>query len=141
MDLAETFNWLLGLRVRRMREPERYRADLEADADGCVNAVGGLRLDPDGPWRFRAIEGGLPNGDGALVIWRNRPGGDDADGIARDNAVLDAWFRKKGFQRGERRFDVVWVNGDQSLERHRKAEETWEVRLIEADFHRLMFSE
>ncbi len=100
-----------------------------------------LTCDDDGPWHFRAIEGTLPDGRAALVIWRNRPGGDDAEGIARDNAVLDAWFRQEGFQEGDRRFEVVYVNGDQNLERCARAEDTWTVRMIEADFHRLMFAQ
>ncbi len=141
VDLVETFNWLLGLRVRRMHAPERYRADVEADGDGCFSVIGSVALDLDGPWQFRAIEGDLPDGRSALVIWRNRPGGDDADGLARDNAVLEAWFRERRLQQEGRLFDVVWVNGDQNLQRHREAGETWEVRLVEADFHRRMFSE
>ncbi|MBK7042721.1 MAG: hypothetical protein IPH50_02890 [Rhodanobacteraceae bacterium] len=36
-------------------------------------------------------------------------------------------------------FDLIYVNGDNTLENLRVDPETWKVRLIEEDFHRLMF--
>ena len=122
-----------------MAAPEWYGAKTERDQDGCVT-VAELSEDAGGPWRLRPIHGTLPDGRTALVIWRNRPGGDEPHGIARDNAVLDAWFKRKQFQESGRRVDVVYVNGDQNLERLRDPDETWTVRMIEADFQRLMFA-
>ncbi len=36
-------------------------------------------------------------------------------------------------------YDLIHVNGDNNLENLRRADRTWKVRLIEEDFHRLMF--
>ena len=36
-------------------------------------------------------------------------------------------------------FNLIYVNGDNNLENLRTPDETWKVRLIEEDFHRLMF--
>ena len=36
-------------------------------------------------------------------------------------------------------FDVIYVNGDNNLENMKGPDESWKVRLIEEDFHRLMF--
>ena len=34
---------------------------------------------------------------------------------------------------------LIYVNGDNNLENLRGPDDTWKVRLIEEDFHRLMF--
>ena len=36
-------------------------------------------------------------------------------------------------------FDVIYINGDNQLINSRRQDETWEVRLIEEEFLRLMF--
>lgn len=36
-------------------------------------------------------------------------------------------------------FDLIYVNGDNTLENQRVEPEHWKVRLIEEDFQRLMF--
>lgn len=36
-------------------------------------------------------------------------------------------------------YDLVHVNGDNNLENLRRPDDTWKVRLIEEEFHRLMF--
>jgi adenine-specific DNA-methyltransferase len=89
------------------------------------------------------VTGTLPDGRRALVIWRKRPGGDEPEGIERDNLVLDEWFvpvlDRARASDAEHGFDVVYVNGDTNLESLRNAGEVWTVRLIEEDFLRLMF--
>jgi len=66
-----------------------------------------------------------------LVLWR------DVDEV--DNDALDDWFRRQGYNTRDLEYDVIYVNGDNNLENLRRADQTWKVRLIEADFHRLMF--
>lgn len=83
----------------------------------------------------------------SMIIWRKRPGGDEPEGIEQDNAVLDAWFRTQGYSTTDSEFDIVWVNGDNNLANLRQddtpddglGETGWKVRIIEQDFHRLMF--
>ena len=72
----------------------------------------------------------------ALVVWRKLSG--DAE---RDNLALDAWFTKQGYSSKDSEFGLIYVNGSNNLENLKIADESWKVRLIEEDFHRLMFAE
>src|SRR5690606_35691830 len=94
VDLLETFNYLLGLRVERIAAPESCRAAFQRDAEGRLRLQGELTPDPDGPWWFRTVTGTLPDGRRVLVIWRKRPGGDDPEGAEQDNLVLNEWFAR-----------------------------------------------
>jgi adenine-specific DNA-methyltransferase len=53
--------------------------------------------------------------------------------------VLDAWFIKQGYSARDSEFDLIYVNGGNNLENLKTSANTWKVRLIEEDFHRLMF--
>jgi adenine-specific DNA-methyltransferase len=103
VDLVETFNYLLGLRVKH------------------IDSIG----------EFRIVEGTNPDGDKVLVIWRNTK--------EKSNADLDTFFQKQAYRTGDTEFDLIYVNGDNNLENLRRPDETWKVRLIEQEFHRLMF--
>jgi adenine-specific DNA-methyltransferase len=103
VDLPETFNYLLGLRVRH------------------VDVIRGVRV----------IEGLNPDGDRVLVLWRNAK--------EMDSDKLDDWFKKQGYNTKDMEYDLIYVNGDNNLENLRKDEHTWKVRLIEQEFHKLMF--
>ena len=105
VDLVETFNWLLGLTVRHM------------------DLIRGVRV----------VEGTNPEGERALVLWRNVD--------ETDNDVLDEWFRKQDYNTRDQEYDLIYVNGDNNLENLRRDDQTWKVRLIEEEFGRLMFSE
>jgi len=80
---------------------------------------------------FRVVEGTNPNGEKVLVIWRNTQDNSNDD--------LDNFFQKQAYKTGDNEFDLIYVNGDNNLENLRRANETWKVRLIEQEFHRLMF--
>lgn len=147
VDLLETFNWLIGLKVDHIAAPRAYSAafrrdddpDLPADAPRRLLLDGRLKEDPEGPWWFRTVTGATPDGRRTLVIWRKRPGGEAPEGIERDNLVLDEWFRKQGYSSKDSEFDLIYVNGDNNLENLKAPDDTWKVRLIEEDFFRLMF--
>ena len=139
-DLLETFNWLLGLRVTRMSAARRYGAEAaKGTEDDSVTVP--LTKTPDGPWWFRTVEGLLPDDRRALVIWRNRPGGDEPGGVERDNAVLDAWFNRSGVASRQDEFDLIYANGDHNLESLKKSGQTWTGHTIEDHFKRLMFED
>ena len=53
--------------------------------------------------------------------------------------MLDEWFTKQGYSTKDYEFQLIYVNGDSNLENLKTPEDTWKVRLIEEDFHRLMF--
>jgi adenine-specific DNA-methyltransferase len=104
VDLIETFNWLLGLTVKH------------------IDVIRGVRV----------VEGTNPDGDRALVLWRN------LDEI--DNNALDEWFKKQDYNTKDQEYDLIYVNGDNNLENLRRGDQTWKVRLIEEEFGRLMFN-
>ncbi|MDT4952783.1 MAG: adenine-specific DNA-methyltransferase [Acidobacteriota bacterium] len=103
VDLVETFNYLLGLRVKHL------------------DAIHG----------FRVVEGTNPEGEKVLVIWRNTR--------EKANDHLDQFFQKQGYNTRDRKFDLIYTNGDNNLENLKRADEMWKVRLIEEEFQRLMF--
>jgi adenine-specific DNA-methyltransferase len=135
VDLLETFNWLLGLTVQHIAAPRSFAAAFERDGEGRLQLKGRLKQDAAGPWWFRTVTGTTPEGRKTLVIWRKLTG--DAE---QDNLVLETWFRdKQAYSVRDTEFDLIYVNGDSTLENLRTDEETWKVRLIEEDFQRLMF--
>ena len=141
VDLLETFNWLIGVSVNRISAPVAYSAGAERDGEGRMQLVGGLEERDEGPWWFRTVTGTVPDGRRVLVIWRSRPGGEVPDGIERDNLVLDEWFGHGGSLPDDRPFDLIYVNGSNNLENLKSPSDTWTVRLIEDDFHRLMWEQ
>ncbi len=76
----------------------------------------------------------MPNGDKALIIWRNL-----SNDLASDNAALDAFFTKHRLDPKDNEFDIMFVNGDNNLENLRKDSERWKVNLIEIEFGKRMF--
>lgn len=139
VDLLETFNWLIGLTVEKLAAPQTFRADFQRDGQGRLRLKGKLERDADGPWWFRAVTGTTPDGRKTLVVWRKRPGGEEPEGLEEDNLVLEEWFSKQGYPHEDFDFDLIYVNGDNNLESLKAPGNTWTVRLIEEDFHRLMF--
>jgi adenine-specific DNA-methyltransferase len=69
-----------------------------------------------------------------LIMWRKLTGNPE-----EDNLVLDEWFTKQGYSAKDSEFDLIYVNGGNNLENLKTPDDTWKVRLIEEDFHRLMF--
>lgn len=135
VDLLETFNWLLGLAVQHIAAPRSFSAEFERDSEHRLQLKGRLKQDAVGPWWFRTVTGTTPEGRKTLVIWRKLTGNAE-----QDNLVLETWFRdKQAFSVKDSEFDLIYVNGDNTLENLRLPDESWKVRLTEEDFHRLMF--
>jgi adenine-specific DNA-methyltransferase len=111
VDLVETFNYLIGLRVKTI------------DHIGGVRVVTGVLGPGDG--------GTGGQGEKVLILWRNTK--------ELDNDKLDAWFKKQGYNTKDQEFDIIYVNGDNNLENLRRPDQTWKVRLIEEEFRRRMF--
>lgn len=134
VDLLETFNWLVGLTVQGIAAPQSFAAEFERDSEGRLGLRGRLRQDAKGPWWFRTVTGTTPDGRRTLIIWRKLTGDSE-----QDNLVLDTWFTRAGYSAKDSEFGLIYVNGDNNLENLKAADDTWKVRLIEEDFHRLMF--
>lgn len=134
VDLLETFNLLIGLTVQGIAASQTFSAEFQRDAEGRLGLKGRLRQDAPGPWWFRTVTGTMPDGRRALIIWRKLTGNHE-----QDNLVLDTWFTRAGYSAKDSEFGLIYVNGDNNLENLKAADDTWKVRLIEEDFHRLMF--
>lgn len=133
-DLMETFNYLIGLTVDKMYARKIFSAspDPAGEYDGAVRLTG----NDNGEYIFRQIEGTLPSGERALIIWRNI-----TDNLLESNAALDAYFQRYRINPADREYDVIYVNGDNNIANLKSTEETWKVRMIEPEFKTRMFEE
>jgi adenine-specific DNA-methyltransferase len=144
VDLVETFNYLIGLKVSSYGPMERYSAEFERVAHeegmGLLKVKGRLRRDPVGPFVFHRVEGELNDREGTrvLIVWRKITG--DAE---QDAAALDAWMsrhREDTRQRSEHRdYQITYINGPVTL-----PQPTAEIRSvfpIEETFKHRMFED
>jgi len=134
VDLLETFNWLIGLTVKHIAVPQTISAAFERDSEGRLRLKRRLKQEPGGDYWFRTVTGTTPEGRKTLVIWRKLTGIPE-----EDNLVLDEWFATQGYSSKDSEFDLIYVNGGNNLENLKTPDDLWKVRLIEEDFHRLMF--
>ena len=139
VDLLDTFNWLIGLTVKTIAAPQTFSAAFERDSEDRLRLKGRLKQDApsaneEAPYWFRTVTGTTPDGRRTLIIWRKLTGEPE-----QDNLVLDEWFTKQGYSAKDSEFDLIYVNGGNNLENLKTADDLWKVRLIEEDFHRLMF--
>jgi adenine-specific DNA-methyltransferase len=152
VDLIETFNYLIGLRVLHTSVPQTFQAtfkritDPELPEDQHTKLVvdGRIRQDVGGPWWFRKVEGWVPkdaanpnNGqqEKVLVVWRKL-----TDDIEQDNLMLDEWFQKNRISTRDFEFDTIYVNGSNNLPNLKLDDENWKVRLIEEEFMKRMWN-
>ena len=133
VDLIETFNWLIGLNIGQISAPQSYIASFKRDEEKRLRLEGHLEQEESGAYWFRTVMGTMPDGRRAIVIWRKL-----TDDPEKDNLVLDEWFTICHLDSGSE-FEVVWVNSGNNLENLKTPGDLWKVRLIEEDFHRLMF--
>ena len=134
VDLLETFNWLIGLNVRHIAAPQTFSAGFERDSENRLRLRGRLNQELDGPYWFRTVTGTTTDGRRTLVIWRKLNGEPE-----QDNLVLEEWFTRQGYSAKDSKFDCIYVNGGNNLGNLKTPNDLWKVRLIEEDFHRLMF--
>lgn len=151
VDLLETFNYLIGLRVTYMAASQSYNAtfkrmeDPEVPKDQKTKLVvdGKIKQDDAGPWWFRKIEGWVPKDkfnpnncqrDKVLIVWRKLTGD-----LEKDNLMLDEWFQENRIRTREYKFDTIYVNSSNNLPNLKLEEENWKVRLIEEEFMKRMW--
>ena len=134
VDLLETFNWLIGLTVSHIASPQTFSAAFERDSEKRLRLKGHLKWDENGPYWFRTVTGATAGGRNTLIIWRKLPNEPE-----QDNLVLDEWFTQQGYSENGGKFDLIYVNGSNNLENLKAPDGLWKVRLIEEQFHRLMF--
>lgn len=151
VDLIETFNYLIGLRVNHIACPQTFSAafkrnpDTELPEDQHTKLVvdGKIRQDAEGPWWFRKVEGWVPkdrsnpnNGqrEKVLIAWRKLTGD-----LEKDNLMLDEWFQKNRISTLDFEFNTIYVNGSNNLPNLQQEGDTWKVRLIEEEFMKRMW--
>ena len=130
IDLAETFNYLVGLSVYSQSVTTYFEA-LD-NSNGSYEGAVRLCEDIDGEFAFKKIVGTLPDGRKTLIIWRNI-----TEDIVRSNAALDVYFENNQTPK----IDLIYVNGDNNLANLRNENDQWKVNLIEATFKECMFEE
>ncbi len=152
VDLIETFNFMIGLRIVHISVPQTFEAnftritdsELPDDQSAKLVVEGGIQQHTGGPYWFRKIEGWIPkdsfnpnNGqrERVLIIWRKLTGD-----IERDNLMLDEWFLNC-YEGGEFEFDTIYVNGSSNLLNLKPDDENWRVYLIEEEFMKRMWSD
>jgi len=151
VDLIETFNYLIGLRVIHIAAPQSFVANFKREVDPELPedqktrlvVDGRLKQDKDGSWWFRKVEGWLPadsnnpnNGqrEKVLIVWRKLTGD-----LEKDNLMLDEWFQKNRISTRDFEFDTIYVNGSNNLPNLKIEGDNWKVRLIEEDFMKFMW--
>ena len=151
LDLMETFNYLIGLRVTRIAAPQSFKASFQREKDPELPKDDQTRLalksrfieDAKGPWWFRKVEGWVPadpnnpnNGEQRqiLIIWRKLTGSHE-----EDNLMLNEWFQRNRAATKPFKYDTIYTNGSNNLPSLKRKGDTWVVRLIEEDFMRLMW--
>ena len=162
VDLIETFNYLIGLRVTHIAAPQEITAefmrieDPEVPRDQKTKLVVVARASRSGPDRdglatlsepaafwFRKIEGWVPKDpsnpnnqqkEKVLVVWRRLTGD-----LEKDNLMLDEWFEKNRISTRDFEFNLIYVNGSNNLPNLKRDGETWKVTLIEEEFMKRMW--
>lgn len=151
VDLIETFNYLIGLRLVHLGIPQTLTAaftrlpdpDLPQDQDTKLIINGDFKQVADGKWWIRKVEGWVPKNpyspnDGlkekVLIVWRKL-----TENLEEDNLILDAWFTKNRISTLDWEFDTIYVNGSNNLPNLQKDGDTWKVRLIEEEFMKRMW--
>ena len=134
VDIAETFNYLIGLTVKRSDAVTYFNAvrDENGEYEGAVRLV----MDIGGTYGFKQIEGSTPDGKRVLVIWRTI-----SDDLIESNAALDAYFTKHRINARDREYDIIYVNGDNNLQNISTDEDTFKVQMTETEFQKRMFEE
>ncbi|NJN77785.1 MAG: site-specific DNA-methyltransferase [Saprospiraceae bacterium] len=103
IDLVETFNYLIGLKVQQIQTESG----------------------------FKTVKGTNKKGQSVLVIWRNQ--------TENDNEALAAFFQSKHWDKVNNGFDLIYINGSNTVEMHKEAGATWKILSTEEAFTRLMF--
>lgn len=151
VDLIETFNYLIGLRVVHIAIPQNFSADftrlpdpeLPEDQHTKLIIDGRVRQAAQGPWWFRKVEGWVPadptnpnNGqkEKVLIVWRKL-----TEDLEKDNLLLDEWFQKNRISTRDFEFDTIYVNGSNNLPNLQQDGDNWKVRLIEEEFMKHMW--
>ena len=152
VDLIETFNYLIGIRVRCISSTQSFAASFGETTDPELpndqvkkTVIETLVPDAEGLWWFRTVEGWVPKNlnlpnkgekDHILIIWRQL-----TDNLERDNLVLNEWFNRFREDESSFDFDRIYVNGSSALMTIRRATDRWEICSLEEKFMKCMWQD
>ena len=109
--------------------------DTEVDMVETFNYLIGLNVETEDWYRDEniCVVQGHTHRDNlhTLVIWRNCK--------EIDNEQLNHFFERMDFRTRDSEFDLIYVNGDNTLPNLRRDEENWKVVMIEEEFQKRMF--
>ena len=109
--------------------------DTEVDMVETFNYLIGLNVETEDWYRDEniCVVQGHTHRDNlhTLVIWRNCK--------EIDNEQLNQFFERMDFRTRDSEFDLIYVNGDNTLPNLRRDEDNWKVVLIEEEFTKRMF--
>ena len=122
-QFKDPFNYMLKIATANVGATKRTRVDLVE----TFNYLLGLTIQHiDTVCSFKVITGTNPKDESVLVVWRNVK--------EQNNAVLEEFFDKSGYNLGDTEYNHIYVNGDHSLD-----DPYSKVKIIEIEFKRLMF--
>lgn len=137
IDLIETFNFLIGLKVNSIYT-KRYNAEFKTMEHGRLHAD--IKLDNNGQYIFKIVEGSTLKGDKVLVMWRNIVGDTSKnEDINKNNAVLESVTLKNQIKPADSEYDIIYINCTNSLQNFAK-EDGYKVALIEEVMKDKMFN-
>lgn len=137
IDLIETFNFLIGLHVNNIYT-KKYNAEFKTIDTGRLEAK--IKLDDNGAYIFKIVEGVTLKGEKVLVIWRNIVGDiNNNDDINQNNAVLESVTLKNQIKPVDSEYDIIYINCTNSLQNFAK-EGSYKVALIEEVMKDKMFN-
>lgn len=126
------------LNVQQFEDPFNYKLNIGSGSVGATkpttvdlvetfNYLIGLTVKTiDVLKGFKLVTGTNPQGETVLVVWRNTK--------EKDNAALESFLDKQGYNPRDTEFDHIYVNGDHTLEDPQS-----KVKMTEIEFKRLMF--
>lgn len=126
-DFANPFNY--KLKIIEENETKEKSVDL-IETFNYLLGFNTETLDYDSEKGVLYLEGKNNADEKILIIWR--------DLAKLNNEALNEWFSKR-YSSKELEHAAIYVNGDNNLENLKLSEDRWKLRLIESEFHRLMF--
>lgn len=137
IDLIETFNFLIGLHVNNIYT-KKYNAEFKTIEHGRLQAD--IKLDNNGQYIFKIVEGVTLKREKVLVIWRNIVGEPSKnEDINKNNAVLESVTLKNQIKPADSEYDIIYINCTNSLQNFAK-EGGYKVALIEEVMKDKMFN-
>ena len=131
-------DWFLNpFAIKLKTTKDNELVDTQVDMVETFNFLIGLNVDTM-HWHqddsICVVEGTThQEGEKALIIWR--------DCTKIDNEKLNRFFEKMDYSTLAHDFDVIYVNGDNTLPNLRLDDDRWKVVLIEEEFQKRMFEE